>query len=91
VVVSSSLVWAAAAVPARFMAATVDRMLISSARHLESALSSYVMHDNGHRPHRSLAQAPPLGTVPRRRQRPRCRFNGTIISVGLIHQYTRVA
>jgi hypothetical protein len=26
--------------------------------------------------------APPLGTVPRRLQRPWCRFNGTIISVG---------
>jgi hypothetical protein len=41
VVVSSSLVWAAAAMPASFMPATVDRMLILSARHLESALSSY--------------------------------------------------
>jgi hypothetical protein len=36
---------------------------------------------NGHRPHRSLGQ-PPLGTVPRRLQQPRCRFNGMIISVG---------
>jgi hypothetical protein len=82
VVVSSSLAWAAAAMPARFMAATVDRMLILSARHLESALSSYVMHDNGHRPHRSLDQTPPLGTVPPPTPAARCRFNGTIISVG---------
>jgi putative transposase len=32
----------------------LDRMLIMGRRHLETALSGYVAHYNGHRPHRSL-------------------------------------
>jgi putative transposase len=36
-------------------------MLIFGSRHLESVLAEYVDHYNAHRPHRSLAQAPPLG------------------------------
>jgi hypothetical protein len=75
------LVWAAAAVPARFMAATVDRILILSARHLESALSSYVMHYNGHDPIAHSVRHHRWEPSPRRLQRPRCRFNGTIVSV----------
>jgi putative transposase len=42
----------------------LDRMLIMGRRHLEVALATYVAHYNQHRPHRSLDQAPPLGTVP---------------------------
>jgi putative transposase len=42
----------------------LDRMLTMSRRHLETALSVYVAHYNGHRPHRSLGQKPPLGVVP---------------------------
>jgi putative transposase len=41
----------------------LDRMLIVGRRHLETALSGYGTHYNRHRPHRSLRQAPPLGTV----------------------------
>jgi putative transposase len=39
----------------------LDRMLIFGHRHLESVAAEYVDHYNSHRPHRSLAQAPPLG------------------------------
>jgi transposase InsO family protein len=39
----------------------LDRMLIFGRRHLESVMAEYVGHYNSHRPHRSLAQAPPLG------------------------------
>jgi putative transposase len=39
----------------------VDRMLIVGCRRLRWVLAEYVDHYNGHRPHRALAQAPPLG------------------------------
>jgi putative transposase len=41
----------------------LDRVLIMGRRHLQRALSDYVAHYNGHRPHRSLGQTPPLGIV----------------------------
>jgi len=40
----------------------LDRTLIMGRWHLEVALASYLAHHNEHRPHRSLGQAPPLGT-----------------------------
>ena len=39
----------------------LDRMLIFGCRQLRSVLAEYVDHYNGHRPHRALGQAPPLG------------------------------
>ncbi len=42
----------------------LDRVLIVGRRHVEVALTSYVVHYNEHRPHRSLGQAPPLGALP---------------------------
>lgn len=39
----------------------LDRMLILGRRHLQVLLREYVEHYNGHRPHRSLGQVPPLG------------------------------
>ncbi|MET8354328.1 integrase core domain-containing protein [Micromonospora sp. NPDC005206] len=39
----------------------LDRVLLFGRRHLESVVAEFVDHDNSHRPHRSLAQAPPLG------------------------------
>jgi transposase InsO family protein len=39
----------------------LDRMLILGRRHLRSVMTEYIDHDNSHRPHRSLRQAPPLG------------------------------
>jgi hypothetical protein len=50
----------------------LDRMLTMSRRHLETALSVYVAHYNGHRPHRSLGQKPPLGVVPQHCSSGRC-------------------
>jgi putative transposase len=39
----------------------LDRLLIFGCRQLRSVLAEYVDHYNGHRPHRALGQAPPLG------------------------------
>jgi putative transposase len=39
----------------------LDRMLITSERHLRLVLSEYVDHYNVHRPHRALQQSPPAG------------------------------
>lgn len=39
----------------------LDRMLITSERHLRLVLSEYVGHYNVHRPHRTLHQNPPAG------------------------------
>jgi putative transposase len=38
----------------------LDRMLIVNRRHLELVIREFVDHYNGHRPHRSLGQLPPL-------------------------------
>jgi putative transposase len=38
----------------------LDRMLVFGRHHLQLVLREDVDHDNGHRPHRSLGQAPPL-------------------------------
>src|SRR5829696_6363254 len=38
----------------------LDRMLIFGGRQLQAVLAEYVDHYKGHRPHRALAQAPPL-------------------------------
>ena len=39
----------------------LDRMLITSERHLRLVLGEYTAHYNLHRPHRALQQAPPAG------------------------------
>jgi hypothetical protein len=38
-------------------------MLILGRRHLVSVLAEYAAHDNVHRPHCALGQAPPLRSV----------------------------
>jgi putative transposase len=38
----------------------LDRILILSRRHLEHVLREYIDHHNTHRPHRALAQQPPI-------------------------------
>jgi putative transposase len=69
----------------------LDRMLIFGRRHLVSVLAEYADHYNGHRPHRALGQAPPLGSgeppafVPAGRVVRRDRLGG------LIHEYAQVA
>lgn len=42
----------------------LDRTLIWNQRHLLQVLREYEAHYNGHRPHRSLAQAAPLKPLP---------------------------
>ena len=69
----------------------LDRMLILGCRQLRSVLADYADHYNGHRPHRALGQASPLGPgepvvlVPTGRIMRRDRLGG------LIHEYAQVA
>jgi putative transposase len=69
----------------------LDRMLVFGCRQLRSVLAEYADHDNRHRPHRALGQAPPLGPdesaleVPMGSVVPRDRLGG------LIHEYAPVA
>jgi putative transposase len=69
----------------------LDRMLIFGCRQLRSVLAEYADHDNVHRPHRGLGQAPPLGpgeaavVVPAGSVVRRDRLGG------LIHEYAQVA
>jgi putative transposase len=42
----------------------LDRLLILGRRHLERVVRVYALHYNGHRPHRSLGQRPPLAPPP---------------------------
>jgi putative transposase len=69
----------------------LDRMLITSERHLRLVLDGYVDHYNAHRPHRTLERSPPAGC-------PRPPALGANIRVlrrdrlgGLIHEYSQVA
>ena len=69
----------------------LDRMLILGCRQLRWVLAEYADHYNGHRPHRALGQAPPLGPgVPVVLAPP-----GKVVRRdrlgGLIHEYSQVA
>jgi putative transposase len=69
----------------------LDRMLIFGRRHLQSVMTEYVDHYNGHRPHRSLGQAPPLGST-----QPRVALAGRRVVRrdrvgGLIGEYSQAA
>jgi len=69
----------------------LDRMLILGCRQLRSVLAEYADHYNGHRPHRALGQAPPLGPT----EPPVVRPVGGVVRRdrlgGLIHEYAQVA
>jgi putative transposase len=69
----------------------LDPMLIIGRGHLEAALSGYVTHYNGHRPHRSLGQAPPLGTAAPPVAAAIVRVARRDRLGGLIHEYVRAA
>jgi transposase InsO family protein len=69
----------------------LDRMLIMGRRHLQKALEIYEPHYNEHRPHRSLGQAPPLGTVAPPAPAPIGRVARRDRLGGLIHEYAHVA
>ena len=69
----------------------LDRMLITSERHLRLVLDEYIDHYNSHRPHRSLQQKPPAG-----RADPLVEVSGMGVLRrdrlgGLIHEYSQVA
>jgi transposase len=69
----------------------LDRMLITSERHLRLVLCEYVEHYNVHRPHRTLCQSPPAG----RERPPTMSLNVRVLRRdrlgGLIHEYAQVA
>jgi putative transposase len=69
----------------------LDRLLVTSERHLQLVLGEYADHYNLHRPHRALQQGPPVG---------RAHPPVEVISMrvlrrdrlgGLIHEYSQVA
>jgi putative transposase len=69
----------------------LDRMLITSERHLRLVLTEYADHYNSHRPHRALQQDPPAG-----RAHPPADMTGMRVlrrdrPGGLIHEYAQVA
>jgi hypothetical protein len=75
----------------------LDRILIVGRRHLQHVLATSVAHYNQHRPHRALAQRPPLRTPPPRDEQ----AIGEVIDLdrvrrrdllgGLIHEYELAA
>jgi putative transposase len=60
----------------------LDRMQIVGRAHLEGVLGEYMLHYSGHRPHRALGQAPPLGPASRPDRRPGQRVVRRIGSTG---------
>jgi putative transposase len=69
----------------------LDRMLILGCRQLRSVLAEYADHYNGHRPHRALGQAPPLGPTEPPVVRPAGGVARRDRLGGLIHEYAQVA
>ena len=69
----------------------LDRMLIVGCRQLRPVLAEYADHYNGHRPHRALGQAPPLGSA----EPPIIPGAGRVARRdrlgGLIHEYAQAA
>jgi transposase InsO family protein len=69
----------------------LDRMLIFGCRQLRTVLAEYADHYSGHRPHRALGQAPPLGP----REPVVLASAGRVVRRdrlgGLIHEYAQVA
>jgi putative transposase len=69
----------------------LDRILVFGCRQLRSVLAEYVDHYNGHRPHRALGQAPPLGPAEPPVILPAGRVVRRDRLGGLIHEYAQVA
>jgi len=70
----------------------LDRLLIFHERQLRSVLAEYEAHYNGHRPHRSLDQRPPLaGKTLIRDQDPSEGVKRADVLGGLIHEYRQAA
>ena len=69
----------------------LDRLLITSERHLRLVLSEYVEHYNVHRPHRTLRQSPPAGHERPPTMGPNVRVLRRDRLGGLIREYAQVA
>jgi putative transposase len=76
----------------------LDRLLILGRRHLERVVRVYAAHYNEHRPHRSLAQRPPLAKPPPRDEQARSaellpfdRVRRRDRLGGLLHEYELAA
>jgi putative transposase len=70
----------------------LDRLLILGRRHLQHVLVAYVRHFNEHRPHRALAQRPPLsGEQPLADVIDLDRVRRRDLLGGLIHEYQLAA
>jgi len=69
----------------------LDRMLITSERHLRLVLSEYVEHYDIHRPHRTLCQSPPAGREHPPIMDPNVRVLRRDRLGGLIREYSQVA
>jgi transposase InsO family protein len=69
----------------------LDRLLIMGCRQLRSVLAEYADHYNGHRPHRALGQASPLGPGEPVVLAPRARVVRRDRLGRLIHEYAQVA
>lgn len=75
----------------------LDRLLILGRRHLQHVLAAYVAHYNEHRPHRALAQRPPLRTPPPSDEQPIAevidldRVRRRDLLGGLLHEYQLAA
>jgi transposase InsO family protein len=72
----------------------LDRLLIFGHRHLEQVLAEYLVHYNGHRPHRALGQQAPctFGLVPDPIDSPDLmRLRRSEVLGNLIHEYQLAA
>jgi len=69
----------------------LDRMLITSERHLRLVLNEYVEHYNVHRPHLALCQSPPAGRERPPSMGPNVRVLRRDRLGGLIREYAQVA
>jgi transposase InsO family protein len=75
----------------------LDRIVILGRRHLEHVLATFALHYNEHRPHRSLAQQPPLGKLRANDERSTAnvidldRVRQRDLLGGLIHEYRLAA
>jgi putative transposase len=75
----------------------LDRLLILGRRHLQHVVATYALHYNEHRPHRALAQRPPLSTLPLREEPSTAevidldRVRRRDLLGGLIHEYQLAA
>ena len=69
----------------------LDRTIIWNQRQLERVVVDYVEHYNTRRPHRSLAQRPPLPSPNPEPDLPRLRIAKTARCDGLINEYRNAA